>query len=67
MSTAPQATSPLDGVDLTKARLTMAARIAAGIASNPEIYTSRDWEGEVARVSWSIAGRLLVLAESGGC
>ena len=48
-------------------RIAIAARIAAGMAANPEIYQMKAWQGEIARNAWEVAGRLLLLAESGGC
>jgi hypothetical protein len=51
----------------TRARLALAARIAGGMAANPEIYAQRDWRGELARDAWDVAGRLLMLARTGGC
>lgn len=51
----------------TRVRLAIAGRIAAGLAANPECLNMRSWEGEVARAAWSVAGRLIMMARSGGC
>ncbi len=50
-----------------KLRLAMAARIAAGMCANPECMRMRDYQGEIAMASWGVAGRLILLAKSGGC
>jgi hypothetical protein len=50
-----------------KARLALAGRVAGGMAANPHACEGRDWQGEIARASWAIAGKLLLLADSGGC
>lgn len=52
---------------LTKARLAIAGRIASGIGANPNLWDGPDPEGEAARRAWAIAGKLILLAESGGC
>lgn len=50
-----------------KQRLAIATRIAAGMCANPECMRMRDYQGEIARASWDVAGRLLLLARTGGC
>ena len=60
-------TPTLDDERRTKARLAIAGRIAGGMAGNPHACEGRDWQGEIARASWAIAGKLLTLADSGGC
>lgn len=61
------APSPLLVDPLIKARLALAGRIAGGLAGNPHVWEARDPPGDIARESWAIAGRLMRLAESGGC
>ena len=48
-------------------RLALAGRVAGGIASNPGVWEGADPEGTIARIAWRIAGRLITLAETGGC
>lgn len=62
-----QTPSPALHDPLTKARLALSARIASGIAANPNVWAGPDPRGEIARESWAIAGRLILLAETGGC
>lgn len=48
-------------------RLSLAARVAAGMCANPEVFASPGWEGEAARAAMRVADRLLLLHISGGC
>jgi hypothetical protein len=48
-------------------RLALAGRIAGGLCGNPNACVGYDWQGDVARSAWSIAGKLMLLSESGGC
>lgn len=66
-SAAVQNPSPALYDPLLKARLALSARIASGIAANPHVWGGPDPQGTIARESWAIAGRLILLAESGGC
>lgn len=48
-------------------RLSAAARIAAGLCANPHACEGPDWQGEVARAAYSIAGKIQRISETGGC
>lgn len=48
-------------------RLSLAARVAAGMCANPEVFATPNWEGEAARAAMRVADRLLLLHISGGC
>lgn len=50
-----------------KARLALAARIAAGMAANPNVYLTQGWQAVVARESMAVADKLIMLAHTGGC
>jgi hypothetical protein len=52
---------------VTKARLVIAGYIAGGIAGNAGVWAGPDPRGTIARDAWDIAGKLILLAESGGC
>lgn len=51
---------------LTRTRLHLAGQIAAGLASNPQQLTCRDWENETVRVAARMADKLIRLCVSGG-
>lgn len=53
--------------ELSRIRLEMASRIAAGLAADGNQRSCRDWEGEAARASLRVADKLLQLVISGGC
>lgn len=53
--------------DLSRIRLEMASRIAAGLAADGNQRACRDWEGEAARASLRVADKLIKLVYSGGC
>ncbi len=53
--------------DLSRIRLEMASRIAAGLASDGNQRLCNQWEGETARAALRVADRLLALVVSGGC
>ena len=53
--------------DLSRIRLEMASRIAAGLAADGNQRSCRDWEGEAARASLRVADKLLRLVISGTC
>jgi hypothetical protein len=58
-------TRRLDEHDLLQ--LEIASKIAGGMAAHSEAYEGHDWQGSIARCSWSVAGKLILLARSGGC
>jgi len=66
-ATAVETPSPALYDPLIKSRLALAARIAAGVAASPVVWDGPDPRGSIARESWAIAGRLILLAETGGC
>lgn len=63
----PDATPPARPAPDPKFRLAMAARIAAGVAACPAVWDGPDPRGTIAREAWAISGRLVLLAETGGC
>lgn len=48
-------------------RLSAAARIAAGLCANHHACEGQDWQGEIARAAYSIAGKIMRISETGGC
>lgn len=50
-----------------KMRLSLAARIAAGMCASPHIFESSDWEGEAARAAMRVADKLILIHVTGGC
>lgn len=50
-----------------KMRLSLTARIAAGICANPEVFVTASWEGEAARTAMRVADKILMLHITGGC
>jgi len=53
--------------ELSRIRLEMASRIAAGLASDGNQRDCYQWEGETARAALRVADKLLALVVSGGC
>jgi hypothetical protein len=47
-------------------RLAVASRLAAGMLANPNVYSQRSWQSQVAHDAMAIADRLIALAEEGG-
>lgn len=47
-------------------RLAVASRLAAGMLANPNVYSQRSWQSQVAHDSMAIADRLIALADEGG-
>ncbi len=50
----------------TRLRMSIAARLAAGMLANPNVYQSPSWRRDVAYQSWEVAGNLMRLASEGG-
>lgn len=58
-----------EAVDLSafeKTRLMMAARIAAGMCANPEIFSQQNWQLDTAVAAMSVADRLIRISIDGG-
>lgn len=61
----PKSGNSLDD-PMIKARLMLAARIAAGLAAS-DVWSGPNPQDYIARESWAIAGKLILIAETGGC